>query len=56
MPKHPKQLNAKNQGNHCRNLTDKCVMYDSGPIKGSLNRYCDMCHPYMLVQDMSTTK
>ena len=56
VPKHPKQLNAKNQGNHCRNLTDKCVMYDSGPIKGSLNRYCDMCHPYMLVQDMSTTK
>ncbi|WP_086931905.1 hypothetical protein [Agarilytica rhodophyticola] len=53
IPRHPNQKNANNQGNHCRYLTNKCVMYDAGPIKGSLNRYCDVCHPYLLVQDMS---
>ncbi len=52
IPRHPKQKD-KGQGNHCRNLVNKCVMYDSGPIQGSLNRYCDMCHPYLLVQDMT---
>lgn len=52
IPKHPHQKD-KGQGNHCRYLTNKCVMYDSGPIVGSLNRYCDVCHPYLLVQDMT---
>ena len=50
--RHPKQKD-KGQGNHCHHLKNKCVMYDSGPILGSLNRYCDVCHPYLLVQDMT---
>lgn len=31
----------------------KCVMFEYGPVVGSLNRYCDTCHPYMLVTDMA---
>ena len=52
IPEHPCQVDL-GQGNHCHYLTDKCVMYDSGPIPGSLNRYCDVCHPYLLAQDMA---
>jgi hypothetical protein len=29
-------------------------MYQSGPITGSLNRFCDDCHPYLLANDMAT--
>ena len=53
--RHPKQKDL-GQGNHCRHLTNKCVMFDSGPVVGSLNRYCDVCHPYLLVQDMSSIR
>jgi hypothetical protein len=52
IPAHPKQYDK--QGSHCSNLTNKCVMYESGPIAGSLNRYCDMCHPYVLVNNMKS--
>jgi len=41
-------------GPHCTYDTNKCVMFTSGPIAGSLNRYCPDCHPHMLVQDMQT--
>ena len=51
IPAHPHQYNS--MGSHCSYNTDKCMMYESGPIVGSLNRYCDVCHPYVLVQDMS---
>ena len=40
-------------GSHCNHATNKCVMYQSGPIIGSYNRYCDDCHPYLLSIDMS---
>jgi hypothetical protein len=40
-------------GPHCTYQVNKCVMFTSGPIAGSLNRYCPDCHPYMLVQDMT---
>jgi hypothetical protein len=40
-------------GPHCTHNVNKCVMFTSGPIAGSLNRYCPDCHPYLLVQDMS---
>ncbi len=53
IPAHPNQAD-EGSGNHCRHKSDKCVMFDSGPIVGSLNRYCDICHPYLLVQDMTT--
>jgi hypothetical protein len=51
IPKHPEQKDL-GQGNHCRHLKNKCVMYDSGPVAGTLNRYCDVCHPYMQLVDM----
>jgi hypothetical protein len=55
IPAHPKQAD-EGFGNHCRVDTDKCVMYDSGPIVGSYNRFCDTCHPYLLAQDMTKLK
>lgn len=55
IPAHPDQKDL-GQGNHCRHLVNKCVMYDSGPVAGSLNKYCDICHPYLLVQDMSSIR
>jgi hypothetical protein len=51
IPAHPNQYLSK--GSHCNKHTDKCLMYQSGPIRGSLNRYCDVCHPYVLLEDMS---
>ncbi len=50
-PLHP--LRYANQGNHCAFDNSSCVMYESGPQPGSLNRYCPVCHPYLLVSDMS---
>lgn len=52
VPAHPHQYDK--QGSHCRCQKNKCVMYESGPIAGSLNRYCDVCHPYLLIQEMET--
>jgi len=52
VPQHPNSKDEE-QGNHCRHVRNICVMYDSGPTEGSLNRYCDICHPYLLVLDMS---
>lgn len=40
-------------GHHCNYDTNKCLMFTSGPIVGSLNRYCPNCHPLMLVQNMT---
>jgi hypothetical protein len=54
VPAHP--LKYANQGNHCAYQSRSCVMYESGPIAGSLNRYCPVCHPYLLVADMSDVK
>lgn len=52
VPAHP---NTKDEeaGNHCRHLMNRCVMYDSGPTLGALDQYCAICHPYLLVLDMS---
>ncbi len=55
LPKHPNAVDMK-QGNHCRHLVNLCVMYDSGPTLGSMNKFCPICHPYLLVVDMSVTK
>jgi len=56
-PAHPNQYisydsDGMSTGSHCNHATNKCVMYQSGPIAGSLDRFCDVCHPYMLVHDM----
>jgi len=40
-------------GPHCTYNGNKCVMFTSGPIAGSLNRYCPDCHPHMLVEHMT---
>ncbi|MCX4240507.1 carboxypeptidase-like regulatory domain-containing protein [Paraliomyxa miuraensis] len=51
IPAHHLQYDS--QGSHCNYTNKKCLMYESGPQPGSLNRYCPVCHPYLLVQDMS---
>lgn len=51
VPKHP--LQYQNQGSHCAFDNSSCVMFESGPQLTSLNRYCPVCQPYMLVSDMS---
>jgi hypothetical protein len=58
IPNHPTMADA-GQGNHCRvnkgvSGTDTkyiCVMYDSGPMKWGLHKFCKTCHPYLLVED-----
>ena len=50
VPDHPNQYDKR--GSHCNYKKDKCVMYESGPVKGSYNKYCKICHPYLLVQNM----
>lgn len=60
VPVHPKQAD-KGQGNHCQVNTGTallsgetkytCVMYDSGPMKWGLHRFCAKCHPYLLVEN-----
>ncbi len=63
IPDHPNQAD-RGQGNHCQENDGvdpasgatkyKCLMYDSGPMKWGLHRFCDTCHPYLLVEDMSS--
>lgn len=40
-------------GAHCNYPNKACLMWSQGPVAASLNRYCPVCHPYVLVQDMS---
>jgi hypothetical protein len=54
IPAHP--LKYPNQGSHCAYDNQSCVMYESGPQPASLNRYCPVCHPYLLVSDMSDVR
>ncbi len=51
IPAHPHQYDQ--DGAHCRYTNKSCLMYESGPQPASLNRYCPVCHHYVLVQDMS---
>ncbi len=51
IPAHP--LHYENQGPHCDYQNKSCLMYESGPQPNSLNEYCPVCHPYVLVQDMT---
>ncbi len=50
-PAHANQYSK--QGSHCNYNTDKCLMYESGPIAGTLGEFCPVCHPYVILQDMS---
>ncbi len=53
VPSNP-SFSSTNTGPHCVYNVDKCVMFTSGPIAGSLNRYCPNCHPQLLAHDMSS--
>ena len=61
IPDHPNQADRK-QGNHCQ-VNDgvdagsgktkyKCIMYDFGPLRWGLHEFCEVCHPYLLVEDL----
>ena len=60
IPDHP-NMQDDGQGNHCRENDGaalfsgetkyKCVMYDAGPMKYGLHKFCPVCHPYLLVED-----
>lgn len=52
IPAHPNAVNASNQGTHCQYGNKKCVMYDDGPNATAIHEYCEVCHPYLLVEDM----
>ncbi|HPU51351.1 MAG TPA: hypothetical protein PK359_07325 [Burkholderiaceae bacterium] len=54
IPQHP---NAYfNKGWHCNNGVDTCVMYHTNVAEGhSIGHFCDVCHPYLLVRNMSQT-
>lgn len=62
IPAHPNQADA-GQGNHCRvnkgvallsgDTKYTCVLYDEGPMKWGLHKYCKTCHPYLLVEDFN---
>jgi hypothetical protein len=50
VPAHAHQYDR--QGSHCNYQNKSCLMYESGPQAVHLDRYCPVCHPYVLVQDM----
>jgi hypothetical protein len=58
IPDHPTQAD-RGQGNHCQvnkgqsggNTKFICVMYDSGPMKWGIHKFCTTCGPYLLVED-----
>lgn len=52
VPKHPLQYDK--QGSHCNYKKKSCLMYESGPQPKALNRFCPVCHPYVLVQEWKT--
>ncbi len=52
IPAHPHQYES--QGSHCDYKNQSCLMYENGPQAAALHRYCPVCHPHMLVEDMST--
>ena len=54
-PQHPFWFD-NGQGVHCNNGNKKCVMYEDGPNATAIHKYCEVCHPYLLVEDMSKFK
>jgi hypothetical protein len=51
---HPYQYDQN--GSHCNYQlsTSPCVMYESGPQPAGLHRFCDECHPYLIIQKMES--
>lgn len=54
IPAHPNWFAG--QGTHCNFGNKKCVMYESGPQGTAIHLYCEKCHPYLLVKDMTKFK
>ncbi len=52
IPAHPKQYDK--QGSHCDYKDKSCLMYENGPQAKALHKYCPICHPHVLVEEMST--
>jgi len=52
IPGHP--LQYEQDGSHCNYQNKSCLMYECGPQPIHLDRYCEVCHPYVLVQNMRT--
>jgi len=52
VPAHPNQYDKN--GSHCSYTNDSCLMYEAGPTAVHLDRFCPVCHPYVLVQTMRT--
>lgn len=52
IPDHPNWFAG--MGIHCNFGNKKCVMYESGPQATGIHKYCKICHPYLLLQDMSS--
>ncbi|HEX7899631.1 MAG TPA: hypothetical protein VF950_17815 [Planctomycetota bacterium] len=52
-PAHPHPDITHHQPWHCVWQRDKCLMYRTGPIPGTLGEFCPACQPYVLVEDMS---
>jgi hypothetical protein len=52
VPDHPNHYDS-GQGIHCNYKSDICLMYESGPIKKSLNQYCPVCQAYLVAQDFA---
>jgi hypothetical protein len=53
IPAHP-NWDDLGQGVHC--LKTKCIMYKSGPQADASHLFCEDCHPYMDVQNMTKLK
>ncbi len=51
IPAHP-NWDDLGQGVHC--LKKKCIMYKSGPQAEAEHIFCEDCHPYLVVQNMSS--
>ena len=51
LPEHPNWFQG--QGVHCNYDNKKCVMYESMPQSTAIHRFCKVCHPYLLSEDMS---
>lgn len=50
LPPHPNAFSGL--GVHCNFGNEQCVMFESKTSNVAIHRFCDVCHPYLLAQDM----
>lgn len=51
IPPHPNAYIS--DGVHCNYGNQQCVMFEAQTHNFALHKFCPVCHPYLLVQDMS---